>query len=105
MSANTAKCRIEAMADDIENQVIKIVKDSPFYSIQLDESTNVSTKALLCFVRVKCEGELQEEHLCSLNWPGGTTSFEIFKALDSYFLEHGMEWKNVFAYVQIMLQT
>ena len=95
MSANTVKRRIEEMAEDIENQVIKMVKNSPFYSIQLDESTDVSNKALLlCFVRVECEGELQEELLCSLNLPGKTTSFEIFKALDRYFLEHKIEWKK-----------
>ena len=46
------------MAEDNENQIIKMVKNSPFYSIQLDESTDVSNKALLCFVRVECEGEL-----------------------------------------------
>ena len=95
MSANTVKRRIKRIADDIENQIIKIVKNSPFYSIQLDESTDVSNKALLlCFVRVECEGELQEELLCSLNLPGRTISFEILKALDSYFLEHGIEWKK-----------
>ena len=33
MSANTVKRRIEEMANDIENQVIKMVKNSPFYSI------------------------------------------------------------------------
>jgi len=33
MSANTIKRRIEEMADDIENQVIIMVKNSPFYSI------------------------------------------------------------------------
>ena len=33
MSANTVKSRIKEMADDIENQVIKMVKNSPFYSI------------------------------------------------------------------------
>ena len=83
------------MADDIENQVIKMVKNSPFYSIQLDESTDVSNKAFfLCFVRIECEGELQEKPLCSLNLPGRTISFEIFKALDSYFLEHEIEWKK-----------
>ena len=26
--------------------------------------------------------------------PGRTTTFEIFKALDSYFLEHGIKWKK-----------
>ena len=95
MPANTVKRRVEEIADDIENQVIKMVKDSLFYSIQLDESTDVSNKALLlCFVKVECEGELLEELLCSLNLRGRTTSFEIFKALDSYFLEHEIEWKK-----------
>lgn len=71
MSANTIKRRIEEMADDIENQVITMVKNSPFYSIQLDESTDVSNKALLlCFVRVEYGGGLQEELLCSLNLHG-----------------------------------
>ena len=62
ISANAVKRRIKEMADDIKNQVIKMVKNSPFYSIQLDESTDVSNKALfLCFVSVECKGELQEE--------------------------------------------
>ncbi|XP_022183319.1 zinc finger MYM-type protein 6-like [Myzus persicae] len=95
MSANTIKRRIEEMADDIENQVITMMKNSPFYSIQLDESTDVSNKALLlCFVRVEYGGGLQEELLCSLNLPGRTTSSEIFEALDSYFQKHGIEWKK-----------
>ncbi|XP_060868539.1 SCAN domain-containing protein 3-like [Metopolophium dirhodum] len=67
MSANTIKRRIEEMADDIENQVITMMKNSPFYSIQLHESTDVSNKVLLlCFVRVEYGGGLQEELLCSL---------------------------------------
>jgi len=45
-------------------------------------------------VRVECEGELQEELLCSLNLPGRTTSFDIFEALNSYFLEYGIERKK-----------
>nr|KAF6269420.1 hypothetical protein mMyoMyo1_011245 [Myotis myotis] len=94
ISANTVKRRIEDMAEDIENQVIKMVKNLPFYSIQ-PESMDVSNKALLlCFVRDECKGELQEELLCSLNLPGGTTSSEIFEALNSYSLEHGTEWKK-----------
>ena len=47
MSANIVKGRIKKMADNIENQVIKIIKNSPFYSIQLNESTDVNNKALL----------------------------------------------------------
>ena len=85
------------MAENIENQVIKIVKNSPFYSVQLDETTDVSNKALLCYVKVECEGELQEELLCSLNLPCRTTSSELFKALDSYFLENRIELKKCIA--------
>ena len=56
---------------------------------------DVSNKALLlCFLRVECEGELQEELFCSLNLPDTKTSFEIFKTLDSYFMKHGIEWKK-----------
>ena len=95
MSANIVKRRIKKMADNIENQVIKIIKNSPFYSIQLNESTDVNNKALLlCFVRVECEGELQEELLCSLNLPDRPTSFEIFKALGTYFLEQQLNEKK-----------
>jgi len=83
------------MADDIENQVLIVVKNSPFYSIQLDESIDVSNKALLlCFVRVEFGIGIQEELLCSLNLPGRTTSSQIFEALDSYFQKHGIEWKK-----------
>ena len=46
MFGNTVKRRINEIANDIENQVTKMVKKSPFYSIQLDESTDVSNKAL-----------------------------------------------------------
>ena len=84
-----------------------MVKNSPFFKIQLDESTDVSNKALLlCFVRVECKGELQEEFLCSLNLPDGTNSFEIFTALDSYFLEPEIEWKKCIDIdVQMVRQT
>ena len=44
-------------------------------------------------MRVECEGELHEELLCSLNLPDRTTSFEIFKRLDSYFQKYEIEWK------------
>jgi len=92
MSDNTIKRRVEEMTEDIEDQVIIMVKNSPFYSIQLDESTDVRNKALLlCFVRVEYEGELQEELLYSLNLPGRTTSSEIFEALKGIHNPHGIE--------------
>lgn len=42
MSSSTVQRRIKDMAGDIKNQVIALVKNSPFYSIQLDEITDIS---------------------------------------------------------------
>ena len=43
-----------------------MVRISQFYLILLDKSKDKSKKALpFCFVRVECEGELQEELICS----------------------------------------
>ena len=54
LSNNTVQRRIEDIAMDIEQQVIEKVKKSPYFAIQLDESTDVSNCAtLLCFVRYK----------------------------------------------------
>jgi DNA-binding TFAR19-related protein (PDSD5 family) len=40
-------------AEDVVNQVIKMLKNKSFYSIQLDESINVSNRTLLlCVIRV-----------------------------------------------------
>ena len=71
-----------------------MAKNSLFNPIKPDESTDVSNKSFFCFVRVESEGELQEGLLRSLNLLGRTTSSEIFKALDSYFLEYRIEWKE-----------
>ncbi|GFX61454.1 DUF4371 domain-containing protein [Trichonephila clavipes] len=63
MSVNIIKRRIEDMAKDIENQIIKIVKHSSIYSIKLDEPTDITNKApFLCFVKFEYEGELYMEN-------------------------------------------
>ncbi|VDP01086.1 unnamed protein product [Soboliphyme baturini] len=44
ISASTVKSRIEDMAEDTENHVIAHVESSAFYSIQFDESTDITNK-------------------------------------------------------------
>ena len=68
--------------------------NSLFNPIKPDESTDESNKPFFCFVRVECEGELQEGPLRSLNVLGRTISSEIFKALGSYFLKYRIELKE-----------
>ena len=83
LSNNTVQQRIEDIAMDIEQQVIEEVKKSPYFAIQLDESTDVSNCAIpLCFVRYKGKTDLKEELLCYIDLPGRTTGSEIFRLLN-----------------------
>ena len=82
LSNNTAQQRIEDIAMDIEQEV----KKSPYFAIQLDESTDVSNCAiLLCFVRYKEKTDFKEEFLCYIDLLGRTTGSEIFRLLNTHF--------------------
>ena len=70
---------------DIEQQVIKEVKKSPYFAIQFDKSTDMSNCAiLLCFVCYKGKTDFKEELLCYIDLPGCTTGSEIFRLLNTY---------------------
>ena len=86
LSNNTISHRILEMASDILNQVFERIKGSPFFSIQLDESTDVSNAALLLvFVRYSWGGTLQEDMLFCGDLPNRTTAHECFRCLDEFF--------------------
>ncbi|KAK1336359.1 LOW QUALITY PROTEIN: hypothetical protein QTO34_004165, partial [Cnephaeus nilssonii] len=104
MPANTVKRRNEDMAEDIENQDIKMVKNSPFYSIQLDESRDGTNKVLLCFVRVECAGELKNyfvDSACRVE----RLALRFLKHLIVIPWNAGLDGNNVLGYVQTVPQT
>jgi len=81
------------MAVDVEQQVIEQVKKSKDFAIQLDESADLSSCAILnCFVRYENEGSIIEEFLCCLQLPGRTTSSEVFRSLNNCVQEQGLDW-------------
>ena len=80
---------------DIEQQVIEDLKKSPYFAIQLDESTDMSNCAiLLCFVRYKGKTDFKEELLCYIDLPERTSGSEIFRLLKTYFSEKDINWAN-----------
>jgi hypothetical protein len=52
LSNNTVSRRINDMADNVKSQLIERVKASPYYALQIDQTTDVAYEAqLICYVR------------------------------------------------------
>ena len=85
LSASTISRRIDEMAEDIEAQLLERIKESPWYTLQADESTDVDNKAtMLVFVRYIFQEDVHEDMLCALLLPTNTTAAELFKSLNDY---------------------
>ena len=93
LSNNTVKNRIEEMPVDIPDQVISGVKDSKYcFSIQLDESTDVTNNAqLLVYVRYAQDNSIKTELLMSKEL-STTKGKDIFEALDNFFKLNKLDW-------------
>ncbi|XP_073711484.1 SCAN domain-containing protein 3-like [Misgurnus anguillicaudatus] len=95
LSNDTVSHRITDMATDIQNQLLEKIKSSPFFSLQLDESTDVTNAALLLvFVRYRWNSSLHEDILFCGELPTRTTAQECFRYMDNYFKENGLDWQN-----------
>jgi hypothetical protein len=77
LSNNTVSRRISDMASNVKQQLIENVKASKYYSIQLDENTDVSNMAHLTFIRFEDEESVKEELLFCKPLLGRTTSDDI----------------------------
>ncbi|XP_072247753.1 SCAN domain-containing protein 3-like [Leuresthes tenuis] len=85
LSATTVTTRIEDITEDIEMQLLERIKKSPWYAIQVDESTDIDNKAiLLVYVRYLYEEDVHEDMFCALLLPTNTTAAELFKSLNDY---------------------
>ncbi|XP_022597516.1 zinc finger BED domain-containing protein 5-like [Seriola dumerili] len=95
MSDNTIQRRISDMAADVKEQVLDTICESPFFSIQLDESTDVANCAqLMVYVRFIKELSAQEEFLFCHPLMARTTAAEIFRALNDFIQEHHIDWSR-----------
>lgn len=93
LSNDTISRRIEEMSDDIQQKTTARIKASSHYSLQMDESTDIASHAiLLVYVRHVWEGDLQEQFLCSRDLPTTTTAEEMFTTVDLYLSSVGLTW-------------
>uniref|UniRef100_A0A8C3HDY0 Uncharacterized protein n=1 Tax=Chrysemys picta bellii TaxID=8478 RepID=A0A8C3HDY0_CHRPI len=95
LSNNTLSQRINDMSNNIETTIVHRVKNSPYYAIQLDESTDVANLAiLLLFVRYVNEGMVEEDLLFCRPLEERTTGEDIFNLTNAYFQEKEIDWSR-----------
>lgn len=94
LSNDTIAQRIHDMSGNIKEQTTARVQASPYYALQMDESTDVSNHAiLLVYVRHILDGDLQEQFLCSRDLPTTTKAEDIFNSVDLYLSSVGLSWE------------
>ena len=91
LSADTIKRRIDDMSNDTLETLIKKAKAFPKFSIQIDETTDISKKAQLFGVVRFVDGDfITEEYLFCKDLPKRTTGQEIFCIANQVFTTHGI---------------
>ena len=96
LSNSTIKNRIEEMPIDITDQVISSMKDSKFgFSMQLDESTDITNNAQL-LVYTTQNYDAKTELLMSKELSSTTKGKDVFQTiLYNFFKENEIDWKKL----------
>ncbi|XP_039670584.1 zinc finger BED domain-containing protein 5-like [Perca fluviatilis] len=93
LSNDTVARRISDMSNDIREQLIEFIKKSPYYALQLDESTDIAGQAqLLTYVRYLRDKAIAEDVLFCRPLQSHTTGEAIFNVLDIFIRENGLTW-------------
>ncbi|UYV79034.1 EPM2AIP1 [Cordylochernes scorpioides] len=97
MSANTVARRVENIAVNISSQLFDKNGHVEWFSLTLDESTDVSdTAQVLIYIRgVDKSYEVHEELLDMYSIHGTTTGTDIFKGVEMAINKKNLRWKNL----------
>ncbi|KAI5150109.1 hypothetical protein ENBRE01_1306 [Enteropsectra breve] len=97
LSPRSIARRIDEIGNNITDQLVERTKAFKWFSLALDESTDITdTAQLLIFIRgISAEFEITEE-LASLNSINGTTKGEnIFLEVEKTLKKHDLKWNQL----------
>ena len=96
LSNDTVKKRISEMNQHILLQVVEEVRSSPLFSLQLDESTDISPCAqLLVYARYIFENNVKVQYLFSEPLSTTCRREDVFKIVKDFFEKHALDWKQL----------
>lgn len=97
LSASTVTRRVEEIGEEIEQCLKEKIAKFVYYSIALDESTDISdTAQLAIFIRgIDCNFNITEELATLFPMKGTTRGIDIFTALDATLDKLGLKLNNL----------
>lgn len=96
LSDNTVKQRIHDMSQDIKLQVVEKIRKSPFFAIQLDETTDVSQLSqLLAYARFVSENQIEEEFLFCKPLTTTAKAEDVMNIVSNFFQEENLSWEKL----------
>lgn len=95
LSNDTVRNRINAMASNVKSILLSQIRQSKFYAIQVDESTDIANLSqLLVYVRYIYQNQIKEDILFCESLPSRITADEIYNKINDFFTENRLEWSQ-----------
>ena len=95
LSNDTVKGRIDELSHNIKDQLLDQIKESPFFAIQCDETTDIKSCSQLwlyaCFLSVNTIKKMLFCH----QMKSRATSAKIFNVVTNFFQENQLTWESL----------
>ncbi|XP_068227419.1 protein FAM200C-like [Palaemon carinicauda] len=96
LSNDTVQRRIHELSQDIKEQTLELVRASPVFAIQCDETTDIAQCAqFLMYARFVSGNNIKEEILFCCPKESCTTAEAIFKVTSDFFKENKLSWDSL----------
>lgn len=93
ISNDSINRRIDSMGYNIKSKLITRIKQSTYFAIQLDESTDITNYAkLMVFVRYAHNFEIYDDLLFLGEFLTTTKGIDIFLKVNEFFIDNRLEW-------------